>query len=48
MAAPEHERADQVLFALAKGDMEAAMANQILAGLALLGKFKSLKIPSGS
>jgi len=42
--APESERADQVLYALAKGDLHADMANQILASLALLGKFKKIKI----
>jgi hypothetical protein len=44
--APESERADQVLYALAKGELDADMANQILASLALLGKFKSIKIDS--
>jgi hypothetical protein len=28
----------------AKGELEAEMANQIMAGLALLGKFKSINI----
>ena len=40
---PEHERADQVLYALAKGALDASMANQILSGLALLSKFKSIR-----
>jgi hypothetical protein len=44
--APESERADQVLYALAKGELDADMANQILASLALLGKFKNIKIES--
>ena len=46
LGAPESERADQVLYALAKGEMDADMANQILASLALLGKFKNIKIDS--
>jgi hypothetical protein len=46
LGAPESERADQVLYALAKGEMDADMANQILASLALLGKFKNIKIES--
>jgi len=44
LTSPEHERADQVLHALAKGELVAEMANQILAGLALLGKLKSINI----
>jgi hypothetical protein len=35
-----------VLYALAKGELDADMANQILASLALLGKFKNIKIDS--
>jgi hypothetical protein len=46
LGAPESERADQVLYALAKGELDADMANQILASLALLGKFKNIKIES--
>ena len=46
LGAPESERADQVLYDLAKGEMDADMANQILASLALLGKFKNIKIES--
>lgn len=46
LGAPESERADQVLYALAKGELDADMANQILASLALLGKFKKMKIES--
>jgi hypothetical protein len=46
LGSPESERADQVLYALAKGEMDADMANQILASLALLGKFKKIKIES--
>jgi hypothetical protein len=44
--APEAEHADQVLYALAKGELDADMANQILASLALLDKFKKIKIES--
>lgn len=44
LAAPESERADQILYALAKGNLSAEMANQILASLALLGKFKKIQI----
>lgn len=46
LGAPESERADQILYALAKGELDADMANQILASLALLGKFKNIKIES--
>ena len=46
LGAPESERADQVLYALAKGELDADMVNQILASLALLGKFKNIKIDS--
>jgi hypothetical protein len=46
LAAPESERADQILYALAKGELDADMTNQILASLALLGKFKKIKIES--
>lgn len=46
LVAPESERADQILYALAKGELGADMANQILASLALLGKFKKIKIAS--
>ncbi len=46
LGTPESERADQVLYALAKGELDADMANQILASLALLGKFKKIKIES--
>lgn len=46
LAAPESERADQILYALAKGELDADMANQILASLALLSKFKKIKIES--
>jgi len=42
--APEAEHADQVLYALAKGELNADMANQILSSLALLDKFKKIKI----
>ena len=46
LGVPESERADQVLYALAKGELDADMVNQILASLALLGKFKNIKIDS--
>lgn len=46
LAAPESERADQILYSLAKGELDADMANQILASLALLSKFKKIKIES--
>jgi hypothetical protein len=44
LGAPEHERADQVLYGLAKGDLVGSMANKILASLELLSKFKKIKI----
>jgi hypothetical protein len=44
LTAPEHERADQVLYELAKGNLDGYLANRILAGLALLIKFKNIKI----
>jgi len=44
ISTPEHERPDQVLFALAKGNLNANLANQILAGLAWLGMFKKIPI----
>jgi hypothetical protein len=44
LTAPEQERADQVLYGLATGLLEADMANRILAGLAILGKFKKICI----
>ena len=44
LTAPEQERADQVLYGLAMGLLEADMANRILAGLAILGKFKKICI----
>ncbi|QWD64659.1 hypothetical protein [Polynucleobacter sp. MWH-UH2A] len=44
LGAPEHERADQVLYELAKGNLAGSMANKILASLELLGKFKKIKI----
>jgi hypothetical protein len=46
LGAPEAEHSDQVLYALAKGEIDANMANQILASLALLDKFKKIKIES--
>jgi hypothetical protein len=44
LGAPEHERADQVLYGLAKGNLAGSMANKILASLALLGKFKKMRV----
>lgn len=44
LGAPEHERADQVLYGLAKGNLAGSMANKVLASLALLGKFKKIKV----
>ena len=44
LGAPEHERADQVLYGLAKGNLAGSMANKVLASLALLGKFKKMKV----
>jgi hypothetical protein len=41
---PETERADQVLYELAKGGLDSSMANRILAGLAVLGRFKKIKV----
>ena len=44
LGAPEHERADQVLYGLAKGNLAGSMANKILASLELLGKFKKIQV----
>ena len=44
LTAPEHERADQVLYELAKGNLDCDMANRILSSLALLGQFKKIKV----
>jgi hypothetical protein len=44
LSAPERERADQVLYELAKGNLEVGMANRILASLALLNQFKKIKV----
>ena len=44
LGAPEYERADQVLYGLAKGNLAGSMANKILASLALLSKLKKIKI----
>jgi hypothetical protein len=33
-----------VLYGLAKGNLAGSLANRILAGLAVLGKFKKIKI----
>jgi hypothetical protein len=40
MAAPLHERADQVLYALATGQTDAAIANRVLASLSLIARLK--------
>ena len=44
LTAPEHERADQVLYELAKGNLDGDMANRILSSLALLGQFEKIKV----
>jgi len=44
LTAPEHERADQVLYELAKGNLGGDMANRILSSVALLGQFKKIKV----
>jgi len=44
LVAPDAERPDQVLYALAKGDIDAHMANRVLASLELLSKMKSIKV----
>ena len=44
LLAPDAERPDQVLYALAKGDIDAHMANRVLASLELLSKMKSIKV----
>ena len=44
LTAPEHERADQVLYELAKGNLGGDMANRILSSLALLGQFKKITV----
>ena len=44
LIAPEHERADQVLYELAKGNLDGDMANRILSSLALLGQFKKITV----
>ena len=41
MAAPMHERADQVLYALATGQTDATFANRILASLSLIARMKA-------
>ncbi|QWD59713.1 hypothetical protein [Polynucleobacter sp. MWH-UH35A] len=43
LTSPEHERADQILYGLAVGKLNAEMANRVLSGLALLGKFKTMR-----
>jgi hypothetical protein len=44
LLAPDAERPDQVLYALAKGDIDADMANRVLVSLELLSKMKSIKV----
>jgi hypothetical protein len=44
LLAPDAERPDQVLYALAKGDIDAHMANRVLTSLELLSKMKSIKV----
>ena len=44
MAAPMHERADQVLYALATGQTNAAIANRVLASLSLIARLKAKEI----
>jgi hypothetical protein len=39
--APDHERADCVLYALAKGDISAPLANRLLSALRLIAGMKS-------
>jgi hypothetical protein len=41
MAIPEHERADQVLYALATGKTHAAIANRVLASLSLIARMRA-------
>ena len=40
-AIPEHERADQVLYALATGKTHAAIANRVLASLSLIARMRA-------
>ena len=44
MTAPMHERADQVLYALATGQTDAAIANRVLASLSLIARLKVKEI----
>jgi hypothetical protein len=44
LLAPDAERPDQVLYALAKGDIDADMANRVLVSLELLSKMKSIRV----
>ena len=44
MADPMHERADQVLYALATGQTDAAIANRVLASLSLIARLKAKEI----
>ena len=41
---PMHERADQVLYALATGQTNAAIANRVLASLSLIARMKDKEI----
>ena len=44
MTVPMHERADQVLYALATGQTNAAIANRVLASLSLIARMKDKEI----
>jgi len=44
MTVPMHERADQVLYALATGQTDAAIANRVLASLSLIARMKDKEI----
>ena len=44
MTTPMHERADQVLYALATGQTNAAIANRVLASLSLIARMKDKEI----
>ena len=44
MTVPMHERADQVLYALATGQTDAAIANRVLASLSLIARLKAKEI----
>ena len=48
LTVPEPERADQILFALAKGTLSSQMANDLLSGLELLKKLHAMKLQNKS